>query len=123
MNPRRRAEIIGLAMTSPAAIDFGLLCSELDALIEGPPANDEADRDRYERTLTDGYARAHSLEAEQLRIERRIGKLAGEMGARNREIKADELAELSLRLSRASVDLAHLRKLLTAARRRSSAAA
>jgi hypothetical protein len=45
------------------------------------------------------------------------------MGARKREIKADELAELSLRLSRASVDLAHLRKLLTAARRRSSAAA
>jgi hypothetical protein len=123
MNPRRRAEIIGLAMTSPAAIDFGLLCSELDALIEGPPASDEADRDRYERTLTDGYARAHSLEAEQLRIERRIGKLAAEMGARNRELKADELAELSLRLSRASVDLAHLRKLLTAARRRSSAAA
>ena len=110
-------------MTSPAAIDFGSLCDELDALIEGPPARDEATRERFERTLTDGYARAHLLEAEQLRIERRIGKIAGEMSQRDRDLKADELAELSLRLSRASVDLMRLRKLLAAARRRAAAAA
>jgi hypothetical protein len=112
-----------MAMTSPAAIDFGTLCSELDALIDGPPARDEASRARFERTLTDGYARAHTLEAEQLRIERRIGKIAREVGERNRELKTDELAELSLRLSRASVDLTYLRKLLARARRRTSAAA
>jgi hypothetical protein len=123
MNRRRFHLIIGEAMASPTATDFTSLCGELDALIEGPSAHDEADRARLERTLTDGYARAHALEAEQLRIERRIGKLASEMSEQDREQKADELAELSLKLSRASVDLRHLRKLLAAARRRTSAAA
>jgi hypothetical protein len=110
-------------MPPPAAIDFGTLCSELDALIEGPPARDLASRERIERTLTDGYAGALSLEAERLRLERRIGKLASEMRDGNKVRKADELAELSTRLSRASGNLTHLRKLLVAARRRSSAAA
>ena len=110
-------------MTPTAAIDFGTLCDELDALIAGPPARDDATRADVERTLTDGYAQAHSLEAEQHRIERRIGKLAAEMSARDRELKADELAELSLRLSRASVDLRQLRTLLATARRSVSAAA
>jgi hypothetical protein len=122
MNPGRGRVII-VWMTPDAAIDFGTLCDELDALIKSPPAGDEKTRARFERTLTDGYARAHSLEAEQLRIERRIGKIAAEMGARNRDLKADELAELSLRLSRASVDLRRLRALLATARRRVSAAA
>ena len=111
------------SMTPEAAIDFGTLCQELDALAKSPPAGDEKSRARFERTLTDGYAQAHSLEAEQLRIERRIGKLASEMSARDRELKADELAELSLRLSRASVDLRELRRLLATARRRVSEAA
>jgi hypothetical protein len=110
-------------MTSPQAIDFGALCTELDALIDSPPARDEETRERFERTLTDGYAQAHSLEAEQLRLERKIGEIAGRMHERDRDDKADELAALSLRLSRASVDLTHLRKLLTKARRRVSAAA
>lgn len=110
-------------MAPPAATDFSTLCGELDALIEGPPPHDEAAQARLERTLTDGYARAHSLEAEQLRIERRISKLASEMSDRDRERKADELAELSLQLSRASVDLRQLRGLLAAARRHTSAAA
>jgi hypothetical protein len=109
-------------MTAPA-IDFGALCDELDAIIEGPPARDEAARAHFERTLTDGYARAHLLEAEQLRIERRIADIAGQMRHTDRDGKADELAELSLQLSRASVDLLHLRQLLTAARRRAAAAA
>jgi hypothetical protein len=47
-------------MTPTAAIDFGTLCDELDALIAGPPARDDATRADVERTLTDGYARAHS---------------------------------------------------------------
>jgi hypothetical protein len=115
--------VIILWMTPDAAIDFGTLCRELDALSKSPPARDEQTRARYERMLTDGYAQAHSLEAEQLRIERRIGKLAAEMSTRDRELKADELAELSLRLSRASVDLRELRRLLATARRRVSAAA
>ena len=114
--------IIGFGMT-PTAIDFGTLCNELDAIIAGPPARDEAARARFERTLTDGYARAHLLEAEQLRIERRIAKIAGQMRHRDRDVKADELADLSLQLSRTSVDLEHLRKLLAEARRQAVTAA
>jgi hypothetical protein len=116
-----RGVIIG-RMTA-AAINFGALCDELETIIEGPPVRDNATRAHIERTLTDGYARAHLLEAEQLRIERRIAKIAGQMRQRNRDVKADELADLSLQLSRASVDLVHLRKLLAAARRRVAAAA
>jgi hypothetical protein len=108
---------------TPTATDFGTLCDELDAIIAGPPARDEAARAHFERTLTDGYARAHLLEAEQLRIERRIAKIAGQMRHRDRDVKADELADLSLQLSRTSVDLEHLRKLLSEARRRAVAAA
>jgi hypothetical protein len=41
----------------------------------------------------------------------------------NADAKTDELSDLSVRLSRASGDLKHLRALLVAARRRVSAAA
>jgi ABC-type phosphate transport system auxiliary subunit len=107
----------------PLAIDFGILCSELDALIEGPPATDADTRARVERTLTDGYAGALSLEAERLRLERRIGEVASQVRDGNKERKADELADLSSRLNRASGELMQLRKLLVAARSRGSAAA
>jgi hypothetical protein len=112
-----------LAMAPPAAIDFGALCNELGALIKGPPARDDASRAQLERTLTDGYASALSLEAERLRLERRIGEVAAQVSERNKQIKADELADLSLRLSRASGDLRHLRRLLVTLRQRAAAAA
>ncbi len=108
-------------MPMTAAIDFGTLCGELGALIDGPPAGDDVTRARLERTLTDGYAQALSLEAERLRLERKIGKVASQVS--DADARTDELSELSLRLSRASGDLKHLRGLLAAARRRVSAAA
>ena len=107
-------------MSPTAAIDFGTLCSELGSLIERPPARDKASRAHLERTLTDGYASALSLEGERLRLERRIGEVAAQLGERKQGAKADELAELSLQLSRASGDLEHLRALLVTLRRRSS---
>ena len=112
-----------MAMASPAAIDYASLCDELDALIQAPPARDGAGRDRVERTLTNGYAGAMRLEAERLRLERRIGEVAAQVSVKHRGAKTEELADLSLRLSHASGELSHLRKLLAAARRRSSAAA
>jgi hypothetical protein len=45
------------------------------------------------------------------------------MRHRDRDVKADELADLSLQLSRTSVDLVHLRKLLAEARRQAVTAA
>jgi len=74
------------------------------------------DLDRIERTLTDGYAHALSLEGEQLRLERRIGEVAraeGDDGARARE-----LASLTGRLDGASFHLARLRALLGDLRQR-----
>ena len=112
-----------LAMGSRAAIDFGDLCDSLDALIAAPTEHDEAARAELERTLTDGYASALSLEAERLRLERRIGHVAAQVSERNKDVKADELAELSLKLSRASGDLRELRERLVTLRRRVSAAA
>jgi hypothetical protein len=106
-----------------AAIDFASLCDQLGELIEGPPAQTDDARARLERTLTDGYAQAMSLEAEQLRLERQIGDVAAQVSVTERGARTEELQELSLRLSRASTDLEHLRGLLTALRRRVSAAA
>jgi hypothetical protein len=54
-----------------------------------------------EDTLTDGYARALQLEAERLRLERRIGELAHSV---NGPEQADELKALAARLR--DVDLA-----------------
>jgi hypothetical protein len=108
-------------MAPSTAIDFGTLCDELDALIEGPPARDDVARARLERTLTDGYAQALSLEAQRLKLERRIGKVASQVS--DADARTDELSDLSLRLSCASRELNQLRSLLVAARRRVSAAA
>jgi hypothetical protein len=110
-------------MAPPAAIDFRKLCDQLGALIQAPPARDEAARARLERTLTDGYAQALTLEGERLKLERRIGQVASEVSVDTRGAKTEELADLSHRLRRASGELAHLRKLLTALRRNASAAA
>lgn len=109
-------------MASPGAIDYSTLCGQLDALIQAPPARDGADRARVERTLTTGYASAMKLEAERLRLERKIGEVAAQVSVKDRGAKTEELAELSLRLSEASSDLEHLRGLLAAARRVSAAA-
>jgi hypothetical protein len=111
------------AMPPPPAIDLGTLCDELGALIEAPPPRDQTGRAVVERTLTDGYAGAMRLEAERLRLERRIGEVAAQVSVENRGAKTEELANLSLRLSEASSDLERLRSLLDRARRRASAAA
>lgn len=67
-----------------------------------------------EETLTQGYAEALALEAERLRIERRLGEIA-------RNSAGDEVAELRLlgsRLTRADGELVRLRTMLSALRDR-----
>jgi hypothetical protein len=63
---------------------------------------------RVEDTLTEGYAQALSLEAERLRLERRVGEVArmanGDHG--------DEIRRLGTRLRIADGEIAHLRALL-----------
>ncbi len=65
--------------------------------------------EEIESTLTDGYAAALELEAERLRIERRLGEVARDAGE---AADARELARLSERLDTADAELARLRSLL-----------
>jgi hypothetical protein len=62
-----------------------------------------------EDTLTDGYARALQLEAERLRVERRIGELARSVDGPE---EADELKALAGRLRDVDVELEGLRNRL-----------
>jgi hypothetical protein len=64
-----------------------------------------------EHTLTDGYARALELEAERLRLERRIGELAHNLEGPE---EARELRRLALQLKEIDESLAGLRGVLTA---------
>jgi hypothetical protein len=62
-----------------------------------------------EHTLTDGYARALELEAERLRLERKIGELAHHLEGPD---EAEELRGLALQLRAADDDLTSLRDVL-----------
>jgi hypothetical protein len=68
--------------------------------------------DAIESTLTDGYAEALALDAERLRIERRLGEVARDAGDVEAHNVAAELAALSERLETADGELARLRSLL-----------
>ena len=70
------------------------------------------DLDAIERTLTDGYAKALSLEGERLRLEKRIGEVVATIDAEDATSKAHELSALSRRLEASDDDLARLRGLL-----------
>jgi hypothetical protein len=62
-----------------------------------------------EHTLTDGYAQALELEAERLRLERRIGELAHNLDGPD---EARELRGLAMHLRVADDDLTRLRDVL-----------
>jgi hypothetical protein len=72
---------------------------------------------QIERTLTDGYAEALSLEAERWRIERRIAEITHGIQRGDTAKKARELASLSRRLDGNQGTLAKLRALLADLRR------
>ena len=89
------------------------LFEEIDELLAEPARDEPATLARLERTLTDGYAHALSLEAEQLRLQRRMTELAGELHDGNKEQKAEELVQVSRRMSGARTELEQLRATLT----------
>lgn len=89
------------------------------ALLDGSPSDDLA---VLERTLTDGYAKALSLEAERWRIERRISEVATTLRAGDATAKTREIAELGQRLEASDGDLGLLRNLLASLRMRAAAA-
>jgi hypothetical protein len=75
------------------------------------------DLDQIENTLTDGYACALSLEAEQWRIEKRIAEVAQEIQHGDTATKVIELGTLATRRERGARELGKLRLLLAELRR------
>jgi predicted nucleic acid-binding Zn-ribbon protein len=89
------------------------LLEQIQALIDASAR----DIDEIERTLTDGYAHALTLEAERSRLSRRLAEVAQGIQRGDTAKKARELAALSKRLEGADGDLSTLRTLLVDLRR------
>ena len=90
------------------------LLEQISALISEPTR----DLDTIERTLTDGYAHALSLEAETWRLEKRIKEVAQSLQQGDTVNKAREIAALAERVEGRADDLTTLRALLSELRRR-----
>ena len=95
------------------------LLEEISALLDAGGAVDDAAL--LERTLTDGYARALTLEAERRRLEKQIGILTVASGTGD-DAARRELASLVRRAKRQELDLGALRAQLGRLRRRHSSA-
>jgi chromosome segregation ATPase len=89
------------------------LIDRIAALIAGK----ERDLDSIERTLTDGYAHALSLEAERQRLERRLTEVAQDLHRGDPDEKTQELSMLAERLGGNADELLDLRRRLGDLRR------
>ena len=96
---------------------FSLRMTELLDRITTLIDESERDLDRIERTLTDGYAHALSLEGERLRLERRLAELARALHEGDTATKTDELSSVAERLDGNAGDLTRLRTALADLRR------
>jgi hypothetical protein len=88
---------------------------DIQALLDDAAGGDIA---RIERTLTDGYAKALSLEAERWRLEKQIGEVAASIARGEEARKARELSSLAKQLEASDGDLTRLRGLLASLRAR-----
>ena len=96
--------------------------AQITALLEAAADERGPSVERLEDTLTAGYAIALSIEAERLRIERRIAEVAGKLGDDESELRAKEIADLSERLAKADNELVRLRTALVALKAQARAA-
>jgi len=90
------------------------MAADTDALIE--ELAQPGDRDTLEEALTRGYAQALSLEAERMRLDRRITALAAGLVADGARVT--EVTELARRRTRADGELMRLREALLLLRTR-----
>jgi hypothetical protein len=97
-----------------------MIHDDIRSLLEAPPTGDDAPSlDAIEHVLTAGYARALALEAERLRLERRIADTAAALGkAVEESAQTSELADLGQLLATADRSLTQLRGLLSSLRTR-----
>jgi hypothetical protein len=97
-----------------------MIHDEIKNLLDAPPTGEDAPSiDAIEHTLTSGYATALALEAERLRLERKIAAVAAKLGDGSGGTHS-ELTELGEQLSTADGDLVQLRGLLSSLRTRAS---
>lgn len=89
------------------------LFDEINELMRGP----NADLSQIEHTLTDGYARALDLEAERLRIEKRLAEIAASLADDDARDRRREVSALVSRLDGTSAELHKLRNALGDLRR------
>jgi len=100
-----------------------IVIERIQALLATPTDGRGApSRDYIESTLTEGYAEALALDGERLRLGRRLEQVTMRL-AHGKETRTDELSKLVARLDEAEDDLATLRELLAALRRRVAKAA
>jgi hypothetical protein len=96
-----------------------MIDDEIRTLLDAPAGGDDAPSlGDIEDTLTAGYASALALEAERMRLERRITEVAASLGNDSNAGRHSELAELGQQLSAANGDLTQLRDLLSSLRSR-----
>jgi hypothetical protein len=98
------------------------LLERIQALTDAMAEGQALPRSKMEPTVTDGYARALELDAECLRIERRLDALA-QASVEGRKAPRGELSALLTRFQEASTQSAELRALLAPLRKVVSRAA
>ena len=99
-----------------------MIYDQIRSMLAAPPSGADAPSlDEIEETLTAGYANALALEAERLRLERRIAAAAAALNTEAQEPSTAELATLAQQLTVADGDLAQLRALLSSLRLRANA--
>ncbi|MEP6978761.1 MAG: hypothetical protein ABI948_11975, partial [Thermoleophilia bacterium] len=96
--------------------------AQITALLEAASDERGPSVERLEDTLTAGYAVALTLEAERLRIERRIAEVASKLGDEESALRTKELTGLSERLAKADNELSRLRNALVTLKNQARAA-
>jgi len=94
---------------------YSLRVGEHEAVMEeinAVLASSLRDRARMERTLTDGYAHALSLEAERTRVQKELRALAATIERGDPAEKTREISELVRRMELQDDELTRLRELL-----------
>jgi chromosome segregation ATPase len=109
-----------LVAGAPSAKNRQGMLADLFERIETLIDASDRDLDQIERTLTDGYAEALSLEAEQYRIQKRITEVAHSLQGGD-AATAHELTALAQRLDGTAGELSELRGRLGALRRHAEA--
>ena len=94
---------------APSLDENMTLLEEIDLLLTVPAGEREPYLARVEDTLSVGYARALAIEAERRRLEQRLGEIAATLEARDLQSGAEELSDLSQRVTKADGDLRRLR--------------